>query len=190
MICTQILMDEHQVILRRLVSLANTLEEPLAHTTDVIEQDLKFIREYADKLHHTKEEEIYFPWMLTQDPALADGGPIGCMLKEHDRGRDMIERASNALAAFQQSSEPGEEDILKENLGAFIHLLVEHIEKEDNVLYQIAERLNESAQSGDASMLESFEKVNAELKTIADQAEAFEQALRNEEPAWASQSTN
>lgn len=50
-----------------------------------VEEIVNFLRVFADKCHHGKEENVLFPALLaTGIPA--ENGPIGVMLYEHTQG--------------------------------------------------------------------------------------------------------
>ena len=85
---------------------------------------VEFFRDYADKKHHAKEEDILFEAMCNNGfPRGA--GPVAVMLHEHNQGREWVDK----LAAGQ--------DVTASAHG-FTSLLRPHIQKEDNVLYQMA----------------------------------------------------
>jgi hemerythrin-like domain-containing protein len=95
---------------------------------------VRFIRDFADRRHHVKEEEVLFP-LLEQRGIPCDGGPIGCMLHEHELGRDCVRRMREALpptgddpAGFSSAAED------------YVGLLRQHIFKENNVLFMMAQR--------------------------------------------------
>jgi len=84
------LRDEHQYILRMLkvvkslcIHTFNTKEVYYKGYHDAID----FIRNYADKFHHGKEEDILFKVMSSQLGPAIEKGPIFGMLAEHDLGR-------------------------------------------------------------------------------------------------------
>jgi hemerythrin-like domain-containing protein len=85
----------------------------------------------------------------------AEGGPIGVMLHEHDVGRDCVRR-------MREASEADELDRAKFSAAAkeFIPLLRQHIFKENNVLFKMAE--NVLSQEDDADVAERFAKVEQE----------------------------
>ena len=91
-----------------------------------------FFAQFADKCHHAKEEDLFFP-LLKERGIPEEGGPIGVMLHEHDVGRDCVRR-------MREASETDEFDSGKFATAAkeFIPLLRQHIFKENNVLFQMA----------------------------------------------------
>ncbi|MCB0421480.1 MAG: hemerythrin domain-containing protein [Bdellovibrionales bacterium] len=183
MICTAILMEEHQTILRRLVVLANLLETPLTGVLGSVESTLVFFHKYVDEFHHLKEEEIYFAWMQDKDSFLNEDGPVLCMNKEHEIGRTLLEKIETDLALFK-SGQANLEKSIKSNLYQYIAFLNDHIQKEDSAIYQVAESLNEKVQGGDAEMLPKFEQMAARYRETMREALEFEKSLVEESPRW------
>lgn len=93
---------------------------------------VQFFRQFADRCHHGKEEEILFP-LLEQRGIARDGGPIGVMLNEHVIGRDCVGRMERA-----SSCSPPDNATFASAANEYIPLLRQHIFKENNVLFQIA----------------------------------------------------
>ena len=68
-----------------------------------------------------------------------EGGPIGVMLHEHDQGRDYIRGLRQGVADLKSGDKSGVTKIV-ENIEGYSELLSRHIEKEDNILYPMAEK--------------------------------------------------
>lgn len=133
---TEVLKNEHRVIERVLDAMEKQLDKPVdvAFYRDAID----FLRNFADGCHHAKEEKELFP-VLESAGIPREQGPIGCMLDEHEMGRALIKKiASNIEAAGKGDAEAG--SILRNAAGAYIRLLRQHIFKEDNVLFVMADR--------------------------------------------------
>jgi hemerythrin-like domain-containing protein len=155
---TDILMNEHQIILKNLDELKILLDEKLIEKIHSIENKIKFIQVYADHFHHAKEEDIYFPWMKSKNSDL-EHGPLHCMLDEHDQGRAMVQLASLKLEEYKKTKNENALTEVKNTLLPFIYLLQSHIHKEDEILYRIAEQLNDHFGDGDSQMLAQFLEV-------------------------------
>ena len=86
---TEILMDEHVVIVRVLDTLETAVQTAPVNKAVRPEFFLTaadFIRGFADGCHHRKEENVLFQAMNRSGVAV-QGGPIGVMLNEHEQGR-------------------------------------------------------------------------------------------------------
>jgi hemerythrin-like domain-containing protein len=92
---------------------------------------LDFIRNFADGCHHAKEEDVLFP-LLELRGIPRQGGPIGCMLHEHDLGRQCVAKMSAAISA-------GNPEAFADAAESYVTLLRQHIFKEDHVLFHMAD---------------------------------------------------
>ncbi len=112
----------------------------------------QFFQQFADQCHHAKEEDLLFP-LLNQRGIPEHGGPIGCMLHEHELGRSCVVRMREASEATEFAG-----SAFAAAAREFIPLLRQHIDKENNVLYRMA--LNVLSEADDASLTDRF--ANAE----------------------------
>jgi len=139
---TEILYEEHRVILKVLECLNKIVAE--AETDGKLNADsantaIDFFRNFADGCHHAKEEDRLFI-VLEQSGIPKQGGPIGVMLTEHDDGRGFVKGMADAVSAAAN----GDAEALqafRHNAVNFIHLLTNHIGKEDQVLFPMAGRV-------------------------------------------------
>jgi hemerythrin-like domain-containing protein len=158
---TEILKHEHKIILMVLDAAKREVQSirqrGKVHIAE-LEKMVDFIRNFADRCHHAKEENLLFVKM--KEKGMPDeSGPIAVMLKEHTEGRRRIKVIGEAIPKAQEG-EPSALQTISENLDAYIQLLRNHIEKEDNVLYPMADKVfteqDQQWLSGD------FDKVEAE----------------------------
>lgn len=112
---------------------------------------IDFVRNFADRCHHAKEEGILFKAMAAKGVPV-EHGPLGVMLAEHDGGRLLVRQAADALEAGDLSQAAA-------HLTDYSALLRQHIQREDNVLYAVAERVLSGAEL--ARMAAEFERVEA-----------------------------
>ena len=91
-----------------------------------------FFAEFADRCHHAKEEDLFFP-RLKERGIPEQGGPIGVMLHEHEVGRDCVRRMRDSSAG-----DPFDQTQFCTAAREFIPLLRQHIVKENQVLFQMA----------------------------------------------------
>jgi hemerythrin-like domain-containing protein len=133
---------EHQAVLltiRILDQITSKLEVGQAIDLKHLDQILEFLRVFVDKCHHGKEEKVLFPAMV-EAGIHQEGGPIGVMLYEHEQGRSFVQGLKHGVEDYRDSKE-GASDIIIENAQKYGRLLAAHIEKENNVLYVMAERV-------------------------------------------------
>ncbi|MDH3999291.1 MAG: hemerythrin domain-containing protein [Desulfuromonadales bacterium] len=139
---TQVLVDEHQLILRMIALVEqNTalLEQGKFRNWQFYLDAVDFIRNYADRFHHAKEEDVLFV-ELVQNGMPEKQSPIEAMHMEHDQGRAYV-RAIEDAAQKAVEGETGQAAIIAENAKGYAALLRGHIEKEDDILYPLAERV-------------------------------------------------
>jgi len=137
---TGVLREEHQLILQ----VAGRLDGLLAQESRSVDLDyatvvrcITFFRLFADACHHGKEEDLLFPGLEAEGMA-RDSGPIAVMLYEHNQGRAFVRAMASSIdAAREGDASAGSE--LRSAARGFIDLIVAHISKEDNVLFNMAD---------------------------------------------------
>jgi hemerythrin-like domain-containing protein len=158
---TEALMTEHRAIERMLAVLetaAERLENGQPVRPELFREAVDFVRNFADRCHHGKEEENLFPRMQERGVP-RDGGPLAVMLFEHDEGRAHVGAIAEAIDACEGGDSSAARAIA-ENARGYVQLLREHIMKEDNVLFPMADRL---LTPGDQQDLERrFEQIESE----------------------------
>jgi hemerythrin-like domain-containing protein len=105
----------------------------------LLDRCIQFIRRFADGVHHQKEENILFAAM-NRAGMPTEMGPIACMLKEHEQGREFVATMSAAVEGVRRG-EPGAAERFRTAAGGYAELLAQHIYKEDNILFMMAERM-------------------------------------------------
>lgn len=152
----EFLKAEHRVIERVL----DAMERELAlreETTALFWPALEFLSSFADGCHHHKEEAQLFP-QLEQRGVPREGGPIGCLLSEHDMGRALMKRMRTALVRIEAGDDAARGEF-REAATRYIAHLRQHIDKEDNVLFAMAGRLlSDSERSALARGFYDFER--------------------------------
>ncbi len=160
------LMSEHRVIERGLDSL-DSLSAGLSRTAPAVRVRLgelvRFFREFADRVHHAKEEDRLFT-ALAAHGFSNQSGPVFVMLSEHEAGRAHVTRLAE-VAGGDGPLTAEEVETVRDHGTAFSILLRGHIQKEDNILFPMA-----------AQVLQP--PVVAELRTAFD---AFDATVELEE---------
>jgi hemerythrin-like domain-containing protein len=139
---TQILRDEHDVILRGLdllESFSFKLEDGVPVAPEKLEALIEFFRLYADKTHHGKEEALLFPAMVARGFSY-ESGPIHCMMSDHEQNRTLT-RAMIAAIEEMRSGDSRAYLRFAEAADRYIMGLREHIQKENMVLFNMAEQV-------------------------------------------------
>ncbi|MFW9914111.1 MAG: hemerythrin domain-containing protein [Candidatus Thorarchaeota archaeon] len=173
---TDELVKEHEAIKLMLsileqVCLRIDQGEKIIPTT--LDNIVEFIRVFADKCHHGKEEDLLFPAMVKMGIP-QNGGPIGVMLSEHKMGRDFVKGMLTGIDYYKENKE-GWSFLFSENARKYIQLLRQHIDKEDNILYPMANQRLSSEQQKE--LLRQFENVEVEI-VGAGKHEEFHELLR------------
>ena len=135
----QILVEEHEVIssvLSAVEAVAGREGEPFPQ--EFYEKAFDFFPTFADKCHHAKEEVHLFP-LLEARGLPRDGGPIGCMLNEHEQGRGHVAAVREALQRTAGGDLPARETVRREAL-AYVALLRQHISKENEILFVMGDQ--------------------------------------------------
>jgi hemerythrin-like domain-containing protein len=144
---TQVLMDEHRVIERVLTALERASTR-LNNGQDVYLRffagTIVFIKNFADGCHHQKEEGILFPAMI-ENGLSREAGPVAVMLAEHEEGRRLTQKIRQSLERYQGGDDSARKELANNSL-AYTKLLRQHIHKEDNILFPMADKLIPSEQ--------------------------------------------
>jgi hemerythrin-like domain-containing protein len=156
---TDQLRHEHELVLMVVEAMereAADIERSGHVHAERVEQMVDFTRNFTDGCHHHKEEEALFPAL--EERSAAAGGPVSVMLSEHEAGRDAIRAIADALR--HANDDASARATVLENLGLYAYLLRLHINKENAVLFPLAERtLSDQEQE---LLAEEFERIEEE----------------------------
>ena len=158
---TDILMAEHRIIERVLKSImvgTEKLEHGEAIRPGFFIDASDFIKGFADGCHHKKEEGVLFKAMVANGMS-SQAGPIAVMLAEHERGREI----TRAMRGSAQRLETGDATVKGEILVSargYVALLIQHIAKEDGVLFPLANSVIPISQHD--QLVNDFERVEHE----------------------------
>lgn len=138
---TKILIDEHENILKIAEALENEaerMEKSKEINKEFILNVVSFIRNYADKLHHAKEEDILFKEFNRKvEEGCVHCNPVEQMLFEHEEGRKFVKMIETGL------KNDNKKEVI-EGARGYASLIKEHIFKEDNILYPMTEDVFDS----------------------------------------------
>ena len=123
---------------------------------------IDFIRSYADRYHHAKEEEILFKEFD------ADLEMVKVFNEDHRIGRGHVKAIMEAL-------ETGDNQSAREHFAGYRELLSGHIRREDEVLYPWMDRNLSTSQIG--RLFARFMEVDEQFREVRAKQEAFVETL-------------
>ncbi len=137
---TEDLMNEHKAIKKMLSimkKIAGHISAGNPADPDDLDQIIEFLKVFADKCHHGKEETALFPAMVSAGLP-EKSGPIAVMLHDHAIGRKMTLDIETAVNGFRNGNyiQP-----LADRLVDYVNHLTAHILKEDSILFPMADRI-------------------------------------------------
>jgi len=139
----EILKQEHEEILRFIGRLRKQCIDFMEEDTmDMKEfrRAVEFIRMYADKRHHQKEEQILFTAMAENLGSAAVKLVQNGMLVEHDLARLSVDGLEKALNAYENDPCPENKLDILANATGYYYLLKRHAEKENEIVFPFAQR--------------------------------------------------
>lgn len=153
------LVDEHKLILRW-VSLIPKVIESLETEIDseLILEGTEFMQFYADKFHHAKEEDVLFKYF---DEGIEI---IKVMHEDHTTVRALRK-------AIREALEKKDKDAIARGLDSYRELLIEHIRKEDEILYPWLDGQMSNVQTNE--LLSKFTEIDEESKNTSTKYEQF-----------------
>jgi len=158
---TEVLEEEHHFI-QKVVGAMAVMIEVLEAGKEVEEKTLQdmveFMRTFADKCHHGKEESHLFP-ALEKKGVPMRGCPLGMLIAEHQKGRALVSELAEATEAYRGN--PLAKESLVKSLRGLTELYPNHIWKEEYLAFPMADKILSSEEQRDLS--EKFEMVEREI---------------------------
>lgn len=172
---TASLRRDHDLIERVLKSMAATvqlLESGKTVPAPILNQVIDFTKNFTDVCHHTKEEESLFP-ALRSAGLPSRMGPIPVMLMEHRQSREI---AADMEGRAREYLESGEHGPLAASMRRYVQHVTEHLWKENNRLFVMAEaRLQDATRvSGEMDQIE-----RRQLEEIGRERGHYERMVSN-----------
>jgi hemerythrin-like domain-containing protein len=118
----------------------------------IIFQVIDFTKNFTDLCHHGKEEGSLFP-ELEKKGMPKESGPIAIMLMEHALTRKLAARMETSAKTYVET---GNSIQLVTDMQEYINHLVQHIWKENNRLFEMAEM----------ALRNDVERMNKELSNV------------------------
>lgn len=170
------LMIEHRLIermfeaVKREIQVIKTQGEASETFLDTVAD---FIRMYADKTHHGKEEHILFRDLAKKEMLPEDQQMLQELLDEHRQGRELVAE----LLQAEQSCLRGQKDALERivaDLEKLLKFYPEHIRKEDKIFFPRSEQyLTEPEQEAMIREFWEFDRkmIHEKYRSVVEQME-------------------
>lgn len=169
------LMIEHRLI-ERMIALMGDEAQRIRQTEEVdptfIDTAVDFIRTYADRTHHGKEEDILFRELREKELSPEDHAVMEELIEEHVYARQMVGDLVAAKEDYLDGHPAALEDVL-EKMDALVSLYPGHIETEDKAFFLPS--MNYFTQSEQEAMLK--EMWEFDRKMIHERYESVVEAL-------------
>ena len=167
----ELMINEHKYIVRMLNVMRVACLDVL--NNDEVDYELfrdciDFVRNFADKHHHGKEENFLFEILTEELGKELVEAPLSGMYSEHDLGRLFIRTLEEALNRHEAGEDDNARlDIIANAIG-YTDLLKRHIQKEDNALFMFAQRhLKPETLKRFDGMVQEYEDRQESLDAIA-----------------------
>ncbi|MGD1970015.1 MAG: hemerythrin domain-containing protein [Desulfobacterales bacterium] len=151
-----LLMIEHRLI-ERMISIIKDALLQIESTQMVdpvfVDATVDFIRTYADRTHHGKEEDILFRDLSKRDLSATDQQVMKELIEEHVFGRQTTKALVEANTRYRNGDKSALLEIA-EKLRTIAEFYPKHIQKEDKVFFPAS--LGYFTDEEDQSMLAAF----------------------------------
>lgn len=159
---TEILEEEHhiiQLVVGVMAALAEGLDAGKGPDCSILRDLVEFMRMFADKCHHGKEESHLFP-LLEAKGVPVTGCPLGILIHEHQSGRKLVMELAEAAEACGKGA-PEANERLRASLQGLVNLYPNHIWNEDYLLFPMTNKILSDEEQRE--LLEKFEQVEESI---------------------------
>jgi len=148
------LLEEHEIIEQAIEVLnksTKNLQNGKKVSSEVFKKTLDIIKNFADRCHHGKEEDVLFP--LIKKINTKESKVISLLLKEHEKGRNFVKGLTKAISKKDT-------DGMIKNANGYINLLPQHIEKENVIFPRWINPLSNEIKDG---LFDRFEEIEEKV---------------------------
>jgi hemerythrin-like domain-containing protein len=157
-----VLAEEHRVI-EKLVDVLEALGDRIAGGETALAKEarrvLSIAKDFADRCHHGKEEEVLVPRLLARG-ADADTMPLRRILGEHEVGRRLVATMEGDLARLAEGGGDAAEPFGRA-ARTYAEMLRDHIKLEETELKELIE--THLTPEDDETIAEGYERVERTL---------------------------
>lgn len=157
----ELLMNEHRTIegvLDALETAATALDQGRTVRPGFFVEAADFISGFADGCHHHKEEGVLFEAIVASGMPATEG-PVPVMLQEHEQARALTRGMRHAARRLEEGDMTARHPVVTNALG-YVALLRDHIAKEDEVLFPMADQMLSAALHDE--VLKGFDRIEQE----------------------------
>jgi hemerythrin-like domain-containing protein len=166
-------MIEHRLIERMLAVIQDAVtqtEKTRKMDPFFVDAAVDFIRTYADRTHHGKEEEIFFKALNNKDLSDADRRVMNELVEEHVLGRSTTRTLVDANTRYRNGDSSALGEVVS-CLRTLVDFYPRHIEKEDKVFFPASRVYFSEAE--DQAMLDEFwdfdrKMIHEKYKSVVD----------------------
>lgn len=170
------LMKEHRVI-ERMIDLLGRESRRIAEERDVdptfIDAAVDFIRTYADRTHHGKEEDILFRDLAERSLSEEEQETMEELVREHVLARqttgELVEAKERCVEGDAESL-----DTVLEKLDVLVNIYPDHIEKEDKHFFlPVMEYFSKAEQDEMLEEMWEFDRgmIHEKYRSVVDRLE-------------------
>lgn len=177
---TEILEDEHRLIIR-VVNALNVFAQGMEDGWDVEEEIfnelIEFMRIFAEKWHHAKEEDVLFPLLISKGVP-ETGCPLAHLVSEHKLSNSYVAELVSSMEAYRKGDADARYAVIQglRNLSLYY---TNHIWFEDNMLFPLANRYLSNEDQD--KLLHEFARIDESRgKTLHDHLEQFARRIEEE----------
>ncbi|HVP37682.1 MAG TPA: PAS domain-containing protein [Candidatus Saccharimonadales bacterium] len=155
----ELLMQDHETTERVFAAMESAFAAPGGPAPTLVAKMHEYLRGYVDRCHNMKEERHLFP-LMEKLGIPREGGPLGMMLLEHEKGRGILARLT-PLAEAAAAGDRSRLEELRAAFGEYAALCHEHFWKENDILYPMALRV--MGERDGAAVVRGIEEVESGL---------------------------
>ena len=158
-----LLMIEHRLIERMISVIENKIDQIEATqrvNPHFVDTAVDFIRVYADRTHHGKEEDILFRDLKKRSLSAEDKKMMEDLIQEHVFGRETTQALVEANERYRSGDESALNEIVS-NLQKLVQFYPTHIEKEDKTFFPASR--NYFSEEEDQAMLQEFREFDMKM---------------------------
>lgn len=165
--------DLIQIVVRAIESTTEMLRDGKQIPESILTQVIDFSLNFTDICHHSKEEDSLFP-SLEKAGMPTTMGPIAMMLMEHQRSREIAKDMNKHSKEYIKT---GDADNLIKTMQQYTQHITEHLWKENNRLFMMADARLQNVSSQVDQQLNEIE--NAKFEEIGKTRKHYEEIADN-----------